>query len=64
MKVYWLTKRTATDKLCAIKDDMFIGPNYVDLIVSYIRCMYITVCPRSSDPFYTVSYYIDWVTIS
>ena len=21
-----------------------------------------TVCPRSSDPFYTVSYYIEWVT--
>ena len=23
-----------------------------------------TVCPRSSDPFYIVSYYINWVTIS
>ena len=23
-----------------------------------------TVCPRSSDPFYVVSYYIKWVTTS
>ena len=23
-----------------------------------------TVCPRSSDPFYIVSYYINWVTTS
>ena len=23
-----------------------------------------TVCPRSSDPFYTVTYYIKWVTTS
>ena len=23
-----------------------------------------TVCPRSSDPFYIVSYYIKWVTTS
>ena len=23
-----------------------------------------TVCPRSSDPFYTVTYYIEWVTTS
>ena len=25
---------------------------------------YITVCPRSSDPFYIVTYYIKWVTTS
>ena len=25
---------------------------------------HITVCPRSSDPFYILSYYIKWVTIS
>ena len=25
---------------------------------------YLTVCPRSSDPFYIVSYYIKWVTTS
>ena len=24
----------------------------------------ITVCPRSSDPFYVVTYYIKWVTTS
>ena len=24
----------------------------------------LTVCPRSSDPFYIVSYYIKWVTTS
>ena len=24
----------------------------------------ITICPRSSDPFYIVSYYIKWVTTS
>ena len=23
-----------------------------------------TVCPRSSDPFYTVSYYMKWITTS
>ena len=26
-------------------------------------CHLVTICPRSSDPFYTVSYYIKWVTI-
>ena len=28
------------------------------------RQRYSTVCPRSSDPFYIVSYYIKWVTTS
>ena len=27
-------------------------------------CSRSTVCPRSSDPFYVVSYYINWVTTS
>ena len=26
--------------------------------------IYYTVCPKSSDPFYIVSYYIKWVTTS
>ena len=26
--------------------------------------LYGTVCPRSSDPFYIVAYYIKWVTTS
>ena len=33
----------------------------IDLNLSTI---YTTVCPRSSDPFYIVSYYIKWVTTS
>ena len=32
--------------------------------VSQISTLIHTVCPRSSDPFYIVSYYIIWVTTS
>ena len=28
------------------------------------RFICLTVCPRSSDPFYTVTYYMKWVTTS
>ena len=39
-----------------------------DEVISSVKhiCMkkYYTVCPRSSDPFYIVSYYIKWVTTS
>ena len=28
------------------------------------KYLYLTVCPRSSDPFYKVSYYIKWVSTS
>ena len=30
----------------------------------YVLCKIGTVCPRSSDPFYVVTYYIKWVTTS
>ena len=32
-------------------------------VAAYTRGVY-TVCPRSSDPFYIVGYYIKWVTTS
>ena len=31
--------------------------------MEYPRCTY-TVCPRSKDPFYVVTYYIKWITTS
>ena len=32
--------------------------------IQVVNPAYFTVCPRSSDPFYVVSYYIKWVTTS
>ena len=36
---------------------------YAETYVLYILHIY-TVCPRSSGPFYVVTYYIEWVTTS
>ena len=34
------------------------------VLIRFIYKTLFTVCPRSSDPFYIVSYYIKWVTTS
>ena len=38
--------------------------NRVKTRTSFCQSAVYTVCPRSSDPFYTVSYFIKWVTTS
>ena len=40
-------------------EEHFFSKFGVDFKLSFIK---VTVCPRSSDPFYIVSYYIIWAT--
>ena len=36
----------------------------MDLVIVVYNVKYCTICPRSSDPFYIVTYFIKWVTTS
>ena len=38
--------------------------NFLHRSLTSIKLLKCTICPGSSDPFYVVTYYIKWVTIS
>ena len=53
-------KKLTTKKFCGRNIDFSEGGGGRDML-PYKRY---TVCPRSSDPFYIVTYYLIWVTTS
>ena len=51
------TMRQLENRNAYITEGAYLGPGYKWSMIS-------TVCPRSSDPIYVVTYYIKWVTTS
>ena len=47
-----------------IKLHLFHNTNFVDKHIICLIIFIITICPRSSDPFHIVTYYMKWVTTS
>ena len=57
----WCDEQVGGDEECPV----LCGRNHVVRLVPHpeiVCCFLHTVCPRSSDPFYIVSYYKKWVT--
>ena len=49
---------------CRLNILSFINFNQLLFVHEVGVSIFYTVCPRSSDPFYVVTYYIKWVTTS
>ena len=68
MKVKEMSRQTCHKSKSIDKREIKISPykykiNFLYLF--YICCSRkVTVCPKSSDPFHIISYYIKWVTTS
>ena len=47
-----------------VRGKPYAADNISSILLPKPTCCSGTICPESSDPFYTVSYYIKWVTTS